>query len=196
MLRPCVAGPHTALAVIFNPVASTHQDVHLYLTVRVLRSLVVENYRTFPCGCAVNRTALESPRSDHHIPRPADGRLRLMAWPFRRSHTQWYPSAIDGWESVTAPWLAPRGRTAVPRDLDTKVRRLFRIGPISLTHGQPATPRHSGPGPSYVPKWAVSPSASWSIAADVRMTSLRSHQNVRKSIAATIHHKPGRYHAT
>lgn len=60
MLRLCVAGPHTAVAVIFNPAASTHQDVHMYLTVRVLRSLVVENYRTFPCGCAVNRTALKA----------------------------------------------------------------------------------------------------------------------------------------
>lgn len=59
MLCLCVAGPHTALAVIFNPVASTHQVVHLYLSVRVLRSLVVENYRIFPCGCAVNRTALK-----------------------------------------------------------------------------------------------------------------------------------------
>lgn len=98
----CVAGPHTALAVIFDPVTPTYQGVHLYLTVRVLRSPVVEIYRTFPCGCAVNRTqCLESLRSDRQIPRPADGRLRLMAWPFRRSHTPLYPSPIDGWAEVS-----------------------------------------------------------------------------------------------
>lgn len=194
-VAPCVAGPHTAQAVIFNPVASTHQGVHLYL--------LSTGSAVYGCGklpdisLRMRRESycLEGPRSDRHIPRPADGRLRLMAWLFRRSHTQWYPSLIG--ESVTGPCFAPRGSTAVPGDLDTNVGRLLRTGPISLAstgsqlpHGvvvQAPVTYNTGMSARQPPGLSRPMSG---------MTSLTSHQNARMSIAATAHRKPGRYNAT
>lgn len=134
-VAPCAAGPHTALAVIFNPVVSTHHEVHMYHT----------KSAGFDCGKLPDNSlrmrresyCLESHRLDHQFPHFADGRLRLMACLFRRSHTQWYPSSIDGWVKAT---LCPTSLlAAVLRCPEAWTRcglggkGVFRTGSISLS---------------------------------------------------------------